>query len=250
MWFDFNVKGNIEHTVSFIDEHTLIGQYIQYYKFSRFKNLFEKNVNVTIDHSKTINDIKRIFDDINIKYENDKIITNNVDDILLKLIFNFYGWKKEDVAYLPMYEIIDPYEWIKDHNDIGKRETMYFNDTNLSYHQLYKRIWSNPMLRMNVNIFFDYCYYDKKFESIFKDLYNKDISIDALSTIEQVRYYYPDIIYNYDDQYINIRRIKMNKWNTPLEMLFKFYGWYPKDDMTLYPKYEILDLNKYIENHR
>lgn len=229
--------GNIYH------DYQILG------KFSPYKNLFYKNVNVTICPKITIDEINMFLDkrynQLKYKFENDILEINiQLNDKLLKW-FDFYGWEKIDHNLLkPKYDIIDPNKWIKEHNDIGKKETMYFNNSNIdSYWDLWQR---KGELNINTNILYDYCMYDD--ETIFKDLFDKDISIDALSTIEQVRYYYPETIYNYDGQYINIRRTRMNEWHKLLETIFKFYGWYPNDDRTLYPKYEILDLNKYVKD--
>lgn len=120
---------------------------------------------------------------------------------------------------------------------------MCFNNFDIGpYRDLYNRIDLNK--KPNTNILYDYCQFEN--ESIYKELFNKDITIDALSTIEQMKDFYGDVIYDYDGEYIRIKRRSLNRWNKLLTKIFKFYGWYPKDEKTLYPKYDIVDLKKYL----
>lgn len=222
--------------------------YILLGKFSIYKNLF--NENVTICPKRTISDINDYYkDNIEYSYDDNNILYINkyIDDKLIYL-FTFYGWKQiNDYELISKYEIIDPDAWIKTHSDINKQETMYFNNYNIgySYTEIYGR---KGNIKNNINILYDYCLYEN--ETIFKDLFNKNISIDAISTIEQVKYYYPDVIYNYENNLIHIKRKSLNDWNTLLEKIFNFYGWYKKDMKRLYPKYNIIDLNEYIKEHK
>lgn len=235
-----------------IDEYSLIGNYVHLYKLSQYKNLFDKNVNITIYHQKTIDDINHIYynHNINIEY-NENIIKTNINDIDLENILNFYGWYKlNDNEHYPKYDIIDPDIWITIHNDNDKPETMYFNDTNISYYNLHRQIGPQLGIHKNENIFYDYCRFDYDNDSIFEDLYNKNISIDALSTIDQIKKFYNNVIYEYDEHnnLIHIKRKTLNEHNILLETIFKFYGWYKKEDLkTLYPKYDIIDLKQYIK---
>lgn len=139
-----------------------------------------------------------------------------------------------------MYDIVDPDKWILENSDEGKRETMYLNFYNIDYWELISRCNQECKIPINTNIFYDYCFNEDK--TMFKSLFNKDISIDPISTIEQIKPFYDDVIYEHDDNHIYIRRKSFNKWNTVLTMLFKFYGWYPIDEKTVYAKYKIFNL--------
>lgn len=232
---------------------SIIEHYFRLYKFSPYKNLFDDNVFVTLNKDVTMHQINHYwYPEIKYEYDNInhiiKINDKKIDD-MLEITFDFLGWKKiNDYLVKAKYEIIDPYEWLKNHDDKDKPETMYFNDKNISYFD-YRHILGH--VDFNTNILSDCCDINYK-DSIFYDLFNKNISIDGRSTILQMMTYFPDVIYNYDEQnnLIHIKRKRLNEWNKLLETLFKFYGWYPKDDRTLYPKYDIIDLNKYILDHK
>lgn len=221
----------------------ILYDYISLHKLSIYKNLF--NIDVTICPKRTIDDIN-IYLYKKIKYEyndNSLIILNRYINDNLEKYFIFYGWKKQEdnITLLPMYDIINPDKWINEHTDEGKNETMYFNNYNIDNRELISRV-RQQSLSINDNIFYDYCFNENNTK--FKDLFNKNISIDPISTINQIKDFYDDIILNYDKEnnIINIKRKQLNKWNTVLIMLFKFYGWYPKDNISVYPKFEIFKL--------
>lgn len=181
--------------------------------------------------------------------KNDILKINKDIDHLLELTFDFLGWEKIDNNTLKAkYEIIDPNKWMNEHSDKNKRETMYFNNSNIPYIDFEYGIIPGGKYE-NVNIFGDFGKHD---DSIFNDLKNKDISIDPIDTIEQIRWYCPNIIYKYDKEKNIIKVNKtLNKFNSFLISLFKFYVWYPNDDLkSVSPKYKILDLHQYILDHK
>lgn len=234
----------------YINNFTLYHKYYNEGKMSYYKNLFDDINNITINVKKTIEDI--LGDDILYIYDNDNNIIKfniKIDDSLNKY-FNFYGWYKIDEynfkAKNKIIKNID--EYIKEKNNNDSKYTMHYNVNAFKTYETRQRI--DFSFNYNENILNDYCHYN--IDSIFKDLFEKEISIDAINTIEQIKKFYPDVIYNYDEQnnLIHIKRKRLNEWNKLLETLFKFYGWYPKDDRTLYPKYDIIDLNKYILDHK
>lgn len=232
---------------------SLIEQYFVNYKHSWFKNLFDENVLVSIDKDTTLDNISHYWNNIeeieSNNQKNDILKINKNIDHFLELTFDFLGWKKiDDNTLKAKYEIVNPYEWIKEHSDEDKRETMYFNNSKITYFD-FEYGWIYGGKYNNMNVFGDFGKYD---DSIFNDLKNKDISVDPIDTIEQIKWYCSDVKYQYDKEKNIIKVNKtLNEFNSFLVMLFKFYGWYPNEDLkSVYPKYEILDLHKYILDHK
>lgn len=217
----------------------ILNDYIEYGNTSKYKNLFKYDI--TIDPNKTIDDVLSFDLNYKYKYENDNIISiNKKISKYIENIFNFYGWyKQNDYILIAKYNIIDPNKWIIKYNDNDEYETMYLNFKNINYRELISIV--NKNLNLHNNIFYNYCFNENL---INKNLYKKQISIDPISTINQIKDFYDDIILNYDKEnnIITIKRKQLNKWNTVLIMLFKFYGWYPKDNISVYPKFEIFKL--------
>lgn len=246
---------HIEHNKKYnynilnIFNYTLYSQYYNKGKTSRYKKLFDNIENITICPKITIRDIIS-YEFSEYTYKDGILTLDIIVEDCLNTYFEFYGWERiDDYNFKAKNTIIyNLDEYIEINNVDDNKYTMHYNAKD--FYSSDRNHYIGFIDYENTNILSDYLSYENN--SIFKELFEQEISIDPINTIEQIKKYYSDVIYEYnkEDNTIKIKRKELNKWNKPLEALFKFYGWYPKDKKTLYPKYKILDLHKYILEHK